>query len=120
MHRRDEPVSAARKCLDESRSVGGVAQYLSQARDGVVEAVVKVNKGIGWPDLGVQLFAGHQIATASEQNLEYLQGLTLQTELNAVLLEFTSAYIQLKNVETQHTGGPSRGGHTYSSGLAKA
>ena len=48
--------------FDESRIIGGVTQGIAQAANGGVEAVVKIDEGVGRPEAVPQFFPGDDFA----------------------------------------------------------
>ena len=54
---RYEAITAARHGLDEARVVGGIAERLAEPADGVIQAVVELDEGVGGPQRCLQLIA---------------------------------------------------------------
>jgi hypothetical protein len=79
-----------------------------------VQAVVKIYKGFGRPDLRPKLFAGHELARAIQQGRQYLNRLALQAQFNASFSQFGGPNIELKTVKPQNARNWSRCQHTNS------
>ena len=58
LHRAYESVPSTGQRFDITRSARGVSQHLANARDGVVQAVVKIDKGFCRPDFRSKLLSG--------------------------------------------------------------
>src|SRR5271163_272944 len=80
IHRRDEPVSAARQRFYVAGPLGRVAEDLAKARNRIVQAMVEIDKSVGRPNLCSQLLESDHIAGALEQSGQNLQRLTLQPQ----------------------------------------
>lgn len=111
VHRCDEPVSAARKRFNVARRLGGIAQYLTQARNRIVQAMIEINKRVSGPDLLSQLFARDYISGPLQQSSQDLQRLTLQAEAYAAFAQLTGANVQFKAIESQYARGWEGGVH---------
>jgi len=70
-----------------------------------VQAVLKIDEGVGGPELGAEFFPRHDVARMPEQNLEYLERLPFKREAGAPLAKFAGAGIEFERAETQQTRG---------------
>jgi len=82
---RDESVAATRQGFDKTGGLRSVAEGFPQPFDCVINAVVKIDEGIGRPYPLPNLFAGHYLPWLFQQNLQDLERLLLQPDLRAVL-----------------------------------
>jgi hypothetical protein len=95
-HPCDKSVPTSRQGLDVAWRLGRITQGFAKARNGVVKAMVEIDKGVGRPDFYPKLFAGHEIAGTLQQRRKHTQGLALQAQLYTAFPELTGAQIQLK------------------------
>ena len=63
-------IAALGKGLDEPQILGRIAQGLAQAPDGVIQAVVKVDKRIRRPDFLLQLFSRDDLSGLCQESLQ--------------------------------------------------
>ena len=76
----DESVASARHGFDEAGLVRGILQRLAQAVDRFIQALIEIDKGVGWPQLLHQLVASNQLAGAIEQCGEDVKRLFLNSD----------------------------------------
>src|SRR5262249_41804994 len=79
----------ARKRFDIARLFGRIAQGITQLLDRVVQTCIEVNKGVRRPKLLPEFVARNQVARMFEQKCKQLEGLILQFQADAVLVELT-------------------------------
>jgi hypothetical protein len=92
--------------------LGRITQYVPNAGNGVVKAMVEVNKGIGLPEPVPKFLAGHEVAGGLQQDRQHLYGLALETQLDTALAQFASVRVEFKSVEAEDARlGRSRCGH---------
>jgi hypothetical protein len=72
--RSNKTIPIAWQCLDETRVLGVISQRAAQFIHGSVNAVFKVNEGIGGPELLPDLFPGHHFAGPLEERGQNLEG----------------------------------------------
>jgi hypothetical protein len=99
LYRTDVPVSPARQRFDVARCFRRIAKHFANARNCVVQAVVKVDECISRPEPGMKLLPSHHIAGTFQQDLEHLEGLTAQSQPCAVLAQLAGTDIQFKTIE---------------------
>jgi hypothetical protein len=99
-HTSYEAVAMAGNGLDESRIVGRIAQHFAQPLDGHVQSVVKVNKGVCWPESGMQFLAGDDLVWVLEKLEQDLKRLVLHLEPDPIFPYFRGARIYLENTKT--------------------
>ena len=102
LHRSDEAVAQFRNCLNEERVFGGITQDFTQAFDDSVEAGVEVNKGVGGPKRGAELFAGNRLSRVLQEFQQDYEGLILNFDPNPALAQFVRAGVNLECAETVH------------------
>ena len=76
-----------------------------------MKAMVEIDEGIGCPNLSPKLFSRDYLAGGIEQRSQELQWLTVKTQPNAVLAQFTRTSIQLKIAESKSGSAWCRGRH---------
>jgi len=67
--------------------------------DSVVEAVLKIDEGIGRPQALLKFVPRNNVTPAFKQYLEDVERLVLKLDPDAVFAQFACAQIQLENVE---------------------
>jgi hypothetical protein len=82
--------------FDEAGVLGVIPQRLAQFIHGGVDAVFKVNEGIGGPEPLLDLFPRHHLAGPLEEHGENLEGSFLQLDLAAVMAQFTSSKVNFE------------------------
>jgi hypothetical protein len=60
--RRNEPVSTSRECLDENWGVRRFTQRIAQPLDRSIETMIKIDKGVRWPEPVANFFSRNQLA----------------------------------------------------------
>jgi hypothetical protein len=63
--RRQEPITPARQSLDKTGSFRGIAQRFPQLVDGLVEAVIEIDKGVSGPEPASKFFARYDLRRIS-------------------------------------------------------
>jgi hypothetical protein len=99
--RRDEPIPAARQCLDEARIRRRVVQRVSQAADRVVQAVIEFDERIRRPQRPLQLLAGDDAHRVFDEQLQHPKRLVRHPNPQAALTQLTSVEVSLERAETQ-------------------
>jgi hypothetical protein len=94
-YRSDEPVAAPRHRLYVSRFVRRFPERLPQLLDGGVDAVVKLDDGVVWPELLSDFFAQNDFARIFQKHEQDLEGLLVKPDLQAMLAEFRGSNVHL-------------------------
>jgi hypothetical protein len=84
LNRSDETIPMAWQRYDEPWVLGIIPQRLAQFLHGSVNAVFKVNEGIGGPKLLPELFPCHHFTGPLEEHGEDLEGAFLKLDLLAI------------------------------------
>jgi hypothetical protein len=84
------------KGLDETGRCCVVIESRSQSIHGIVQALLEVHKGVGWPELLLQFFPSNGLARLLQQHDQDLRRLALQLDLHALFVEFPSSGIELE------------------------
>jgi hypothetical protein len=71
----DESVAAAGQGFDESRVVGRITQSISQPLDGIVQPMVEVDEGVGWPQPAAEILSRNQLTWLLQKHGKNLEGL---------------------------------------------
>jgi hypothetical protein len=100
LDRRDEPVAAPVQRLDESRTLGAVADHRAQALDGRGEAVLEVDERAVGPQPLTQLLPREELARLPQQHRQHFVGLILQANPHAVLAQLPRPHVQLESSGT--------------------
>jgi hypothetical protein len=79
-----KPIPATRKGLDILRRFSGVPQSFPQALDGIVDAVVEVNKRVGGPYPPLKFLTRGNFTGLLQQDLQNLKWLFLKPDLGPV------------------------------------
>jgi len=83
--RRNETITPSRQRFDETRALGVVSQNIAQAIDGVIQAVVELDEGIGGPERLPKLLARDHLVWPLDQDLQDTKGLLRQLQPHPVL-----------------------------------
>ena len=67
--------------------------------------MIEIHKRVTRPELGVQLFAAHQLAASFQEQLQDLKGLFAELQLQTVLAQLTRNQIQLERPKVCDGGG---------------
>src|ERR1700730_614138 len=100
VHGSNEAVTATSKSFDEDGILGRVAEGISEAFHGSVEAVIEVDEGIGGPEPGSEFLAGNDLAGPLQEHGQERKGLFLKLDFVAILAELGGAQIGLEQAET--------------------
>ena len=98
-----EPVTAARDCLDETRILCRVTERFANFIDRLVEAVVEIHDRPR-PESAAQFVSAHQLSGALEQHGQNLERLLLQLEPQAMFHQLAGSKIDFENTEPQTPG----------------
>jgi hypothetical protein len=94
-----ESVATFWKSFDEVGSFCRIAEGFAEFVDGLVEAVVEIDKRVGGPEAAAEFLASDDLAGRFEEHGEDLEGLILETETMPVVAEFTRTQIELIRAE---------------------
>ena len=75
-----------------------------------MQPVIEIDEGVSRPDLPLQLFAGHDLASVLHQDLEDLQRLASQAQLHTAFSQLSRTSVELVVIETK-CAADGRGGH---------
>jgi hypothetical protein len=100
LNRSDQTIAIAGQCFYKPRVLGVVPQCLAQFIHGSVNAVFKVNEGIGGPEFLLDLFPRHHFTVLLKERGENLEGSLLQLDLIAVAPQFTTSKVNLEVSDT--------------------
>ena len=109
--RRNETVSASRDRLHEARVLGCIAQHFAQPHDGIVQSVVKIDKGIAGPKAIAQFFSCDNFARLLQQHDQNLERLLWKFDSESMFPELASLQIDFKNTEMQNPRNRRRATH---------
>jgi len=73
-------VAATSQGFDETGVFCRVAQGVAETLDGGVETVVEIDKGVGWPQAGAEVFACDDLAGALKEHGQNPEGLVLEVD----------------------------------------
>ena len=73
-------VAATSQGFDETGVFCRVAQGVAETLDGGVETVVEIDKGVGWPQAGAEVFASDDLAGALKEHGQNPEGLVLEVD----------------------------------------
>jgi len=96
VNRSDKTIPTPWQRLDEPWVLGVIPQRLTQFIHGGVNAVFKINEGIGGPELLLDLFPRHNFPGPLEEHGENLEGSFLQLDLVAIMAEFTPSKVNFE------------------------
>ncbi len=97
---RQEPVSSTLKGFDVTRSFSGIAESLPQFAERGVQAVVKIDKRVCWPQPLPQAFAADQSARLLQQASQNFKWFALQMNSSAVLVQFACFQTNLERTKS--------------------
>jgi len=96
----DEPITSARKRLNENRRFRRVAQRIAQPLNGGIQAMIEVYEGVRRPELAAELLPGDEMSPIFKQCGQYLEGLFLELYLLSSLPQFPGLEVDLERTET--------------------
>src|SRR6516164_9203113 len=97
----DEAIPSPGYGFNEAGTLSVVIQRRPKPFHGIVQSLLEVHKGVGRPELLLQLFSGDGLARTSQQHDQYVQWLPLQSDLPALFAEFPSSWIKLEHAKMQ-------------------
>jgi hypothetical protein len=98
---RKEAVAATSNGFHKARTLGGVAEGLTDFADRFVETVVEIHEGVRGPEFLLKLFPSHDLTGVLKHHRQELEGLFLKPYSQSVLAQFARAKIQLENPKTE-------------------
>ncbi len=90
-----------RQRFDKPWAFRRIIQRRPQPLHGVVQALLKVHKGVGWPELLLQFLSGDGLAGTMQEHGQDFHRLPLQPDLHAFFAEFPSLRIKLEHAKTE-------------------
>jgi hypothetical protein len=100
----DEPITSARKRLNENRRFGRFAQRIAQPLNGGIQAMIEVYEGVRRPELAAELLPGDEMSRIFKQCGQYLKWLFLQLYLLSPPPQFPGLEVDLECTETDDCG----------------
>src|ERR1035437_7981871 len=101
LHRHHQPVAAAGDGLDVLRIVSGVAESDAKLLNGRVDAVVEFHHRVVGPKLLLDFFAVRYSTSVFEEDSQDLEGLFLQHNPLAGLVQFSRLQIKFEYTESK-------------------
>ncbi len=98
---REEAVAATSNGFHKARTLGGVAEGLTDFVDRFVEPVVEIHESVCGPEFFLEFLAGYDLAGVLKQHRQDLEGLFLKANSQAVLAQFASTKIHFENPKTE-------------------
>jgi hypothetical protein len=107
LNRSDQTIPIPGQCFYKPRVLGVIPQCLAQFIHGSVNAVFKINEGIGGPEFLLDLFPRHHLAGLLEERGENLERSLLELDFVAVSPHFTASkvYFKLSDAEARNCCG---------------
>lgn len=105
LHVADKSIAAARNGFDITRAFGAIGKNFPEALDAVIETVFEVDERVGGPEATLKFFTGDQFAGPLGKNLQYLVGLFLKLQANAMLTKFLKTEVQFVVAEADGWAG---------------
>ncbi len=84
----------------------GVAERLAHSADAEVQALFEVDERVAGPDVLTDLALPHDLAAATSQEGEHLEGLRRQLDNVAMLTQLASPGIELEGSKPEEAGWP--------------
>ena len=100
----DEAVAAPRQSLDVAGFLGRIGQDVAQLLDGAVQTGIEVNKSVCRPEFLTEFLARNYVAGMLEQKREYLEGLVLKLQADAVLVQLARTQVDFEGAEARLAG----------------
>jgi hypothetical protein len=97
---RDKSVTAASHRLYESGIFGRIAKSVAESANRGVQTVVKINEGVGRPELLLQFVTSNDLARPFDESKQYLERLLLQAHTRAVAAKLSRAHVHFEGTET--------------------
>jgi hypothetical protein len=99
LHGNQESIPAPGNSLNKARIRGRIPKGLSNLVDDGIQTVIKIDKGVGGPELLPQIFSSNNFTGSLEQYHQNLKWLLLQMHAHAGLAQFTARGIGFENSE---------------------
>jgi hypothetical protein len=93
---RKEAVTATRNRFYKPWTLCGVAEGFADFADRFVESVVEIDESVLGPEFFLKFLASYDLAGVLKQHGQYLEGLFLKANSQAVLAQFARTKIQLE------------------------
>ncbi len=114
MHGSDEAIAAPGDRFDEARVLGVVAQSITDAIDGAVEAAIEIHHCVVRPDPLLQLFPGQDLAGPFQKGEKEFERLLLELDLAALLEDLAGAGVDLEGSEAESVRSVAGSAHNWS------
>jgi len=85
----DEAVTTPGNGFNVAGFVGRIREHIAQLLHGAVQAGIEIDEGVRGPEPLMEFFAGNDIAGMLQQQRQYLEGLILKFQADAVLAQLT-------------------------------
>jgi hypothetical protein len=102
LHIAEETVAATRNSLDEAGIRCGVPEDFADFVDGRIQAVIKIDECVGWPQAAAQVFAGDYGSRTFKKCGEDRKRLVLKADAPSVLAEFACIEVGFENAEASN------------------
>src|SRR5262249_53153938 len=97
----EKAVAATSNGFHKARTLGRVAECLTDLVDRLVEPVIEVHESVCRPESCLKFLASYDLAGMLEQHHKDLEGLFLKPNSQPLLAQFASAKIQLENSKAE-------------------
>jgi hypothetical protein len=105
LHGRDKAIAEPGKGFDKSRILCRVFQRLAQFPHRSVQAVLKVDKCVFWPQSGPKLIAAYDLSVGNQKETKHSEGLCLDGNIQARSLQFARVQIDVESIEPRFRTG---------------
>jgi hypothetical protein len=99
--------------FDITRSLCVIAQRLPEFSESRAEALVKIDKRIGWPQAAADFLAAHHFSGTVQEQEKKLSRLLLQADAQTSLAHLPGCGVHLKDSETEDSRRLRRFLHSY-------
>jgi hypothetical protein len=97
----EETVAATSNGFHKARTLGGVAEGLTDFADRFVETMVEIHESVRGPEFLLKLLPSHDLAGMLKHHRQELEGLFLKPYSQTVFPQFAGAKIQFENSKTK-------------------
>jgi len=98
---REEAVAATRNCFHKSRTLGGVAERITDFVDCFIDSVVEIHEGVYGPECFLKLLACYEVAVALKQHHQDFKWLFLKPDPQALLPQLARLEIQFEDSKSE-------------------
>lgn len=100
----------AGESFNETRGLSRIVQHLPQALHRRIDAMLKIDEGVGRPELLPQFLTPHNPPGMFDQHAKYAERLLAEPKLDTVPAHFSTRGIHLEGSKPNRIGG---GQHTH-------